>query len=67
MKLIENLLNASYNLQKVDWKDFDEHLQKTKDKMIVKMQRITSLKAISDETHLYAMLTTNLLSSYSRV
>ena len=44
MKLIENSLNASYNLQKVDWKDFDEHLQKTKDKMIVKMQRITSLK-----------------------
>ncbi len=45
MKLIENLLNASYNLQKVDWKDFHEHLQKTKDKMIVKMQRITSLEA----------------------
>jgi hypothetical protein len=45
MKLIENSLNASYNLQKVDWKDFDEHLQKTKDKMIVKMQRITSLEA----------------------
>ncbi len=45
VKLIENLLNASYNLQKVDWKDFDEHLQKTKDKMIVKMQRITSLEA----------------------
>ncbi len=45
MKLIENLLNALYNLQKVDWKDFDEHLQKTKDKMIVKMQRITSLEA----------------------
>ena len=45
MKLIENSLNASYNLQKVDWKDFDEHLQKTKDKMIIKMQRITSLKA----------------------
>ncbi len=42
MKLIENSLNASYNLQKVNWKDFDEHLQKTKDKM---MQRITSLKA----------------------
>ncbi len=40
VKLIENLLNASYNLQKVNWKDFDEHLQKTKDKMIVKMQRI---------------------------
>ncbi len=37
VKLIENSLNASYNLQKVDWKDFDEHLQKTKDKMIVKM------------------------------
>ncbi len=37
MKLIENSMNASYNLQKVDWKDFDEHLQKTKDKMIVKM------------------------------
>ncbi len=45
MKLIENSLNASYNLQKVDWKDFDEYLQKMKDKMIVKMQRITSLKA----------------------
>ncbi len=45
MKLIKNLLNASYNLEKVDWKDFDEHLQKTKDKMIVKMQRITSLEA----------------------
>ena len=44
MKLIENSLNTSYNLQKVDWKDFDEHLQKTKNKMIVKMQRITSLK-----------------------
>jgi len=26
VKLIKNLLNASYNLQKVDWKDFDEHL-----------------------------------------
>ncbi len=45
MKLIENSLNASYNLQKVNWKDFDKHLQKTKDKMIVKMQRITSLEA----------------------
>ena len=45
VKLIENLLNASYNLQKVDWKDFDKHLQKMKDKMIIKMQRITSLKA----------------------
>ncbi len=45
MKLIENMLNASYNLQKVDWKDFDEHLQKMKDKMIVKMQRITTLEA----------------------
>ncbi len=45
VKLIENSLNASYNLQKVDWKDFDKHLQKTKDKMIVKMQRITSLEA----------------------
>ncbi len=45
VKLIENSLNVSYNLQKVNWKDFDEHLQKTKDKMIVKMQRITSLKA----------------------
>ncbi len=45
VKLIENSLNASYNLQKVDWKDFNEHLQKTKDKMIVKMQRITSLEA----------------------
>jgi len=45
VKLIENSLNASYNLQKVDWKDFDERLQKTKDKMIVKMQRIMSLEA----------------------
>ncbi len=45
VKLIENLLNASYNLQKVDWKDFNEHLQKMKDKMIIKMQRITSLEA----------------------
>jgi len=35
----------TYNLQKVDWKDFDKHLQKTKDKMIIKMQRITSLEA----------------------
>jgi len=43
--LVENPLNASYNLQKADWKGFDEHLQKTKDKMIVKMQRITSLEA----------------------
>ncbi len=42
---IENLLNASYNLQKVDWKDFDKHLQKAKDKMIIKMQRIMNLKA----------------------
>ncbi len=45
VKLIENSLNASYNLQKVDWKDFDEYLQRTKDKMIVKMQRIMSLEA----------------------
>ncbi len=45
IKLVENSLNASYNLQKVNWKDFDEHLQKAKDKMIVKMQRITSLEA----------------------
>ncbi len=45
MKLIENSLNASYNLQKADWKDFDEHLQKIKDKMIVKMQKITRLEA----------------------
>ena len=45
VKLIENLLNASYNLQKVNWKNFDKYLQKTKDKMIVKMQRITSLEA----------------------
>ncbi len=37
VKLIENSLNTSYNLQKVNWKDFDEHLQKMKDKMIVKM------------------------------
>ncbi len=45
VKLIENSLNASYNLQKADWKDFDKHLQKTKDKMMIKMQRITSLEA----------------------
>jgi len=45
VKLVENSLNTSYNLQKVNWKDFDEHLQKTKDKMIIKMQRITSLEA----------------------
>ncbi len=45
VKLVENSLNASYNLQKVNWKDFDEHLQKAKDKIIVKMQRITSLEA----------------------
>ncbi len=45
VKLIENSLNASYNLQKVDWKDSEKHLQKMKDKMIVKMQRIISLKA----------------------
>ncbi len=45
VKLVENSLNASYNLQKVDWKDFEKHLQKTKDKMIVKMQRIMSLEA----------------------
>ncbi len=45
VKLIENSLNASYNLQKVDWKDFKKHLQKMKDKMIIKMQRITSLEA----------------------
>jgi len=44
MKLIENSLNASYNLQKVNWKDFNEYLQKMKDKMIIKMQRIMSLK-----------------------
>jgi hypothetical protein len=43
--LIENSLNASYNLQKVDWKNFDMHLQNAKDEMIVKMQRITDLKA----------------------
>ncbi len=45
VKLIENSLNASYNLQKVNWKDSEKHLQKTKDKMIVKMQRIMSLEA----------------------
>ncbi len=44
VKLVENSLNASYNLQKVNWKDFEKHLQKMKDKMIVKMQKITSLK-----------------------
>ena len=35
MKLIENSLNASYNLQKVNWKDFNEHLQKTKDNIYI--------------------------------
>ncbi len=45
VKLVENSLNASYNLQKADWKGFEKHLQKAKDKMIVKMQRITSLEA----------------------
>ena len=45
VKLVENSLNTSYNLQKIDWKSFDIHLQKTKDEMIVKMQRITDLKA----------------------
>ncbi len=45
VKLIENSLNALYNLQKVNWKNFDKYLQKTKDKMIIKMQRIMSLEA----------------------
>ncbi len=45
VKLVENLLNAPYNLQKADWKGFEKHLQKAKDKIIVKMQRITSLEA----------------------
>ncbi len=45
IKLIENSLNVSYNLQKVNWKDFDEHLQKMKDKIIIKMQKIISLEA----------------------
>jgi len=44
VKLIKNSLNASYNLQKVNWKDFKKYLQKTKDKMIIKMQKIMSLK-----------------------
>ncbi len=44
MKLIENSLNASYNLQKVNWKRFNMHLQKTKNEMIIKMQRTISLK-----------------------
>jgi len=44
VKLVENLLNASYNLQKVDWKRFDMHLQKTKNEMIIKMRRTISLK-----------------------
>ncbi len=44
IKLIENSLNASYNLQKVDWKKFNMHLQKTKNEMIIKMQRTISLK-----------------------
>jgi len=45
MKLIENSLNASYNLQKVNWKKFDMHLQKMKNEMIIKMRRTISLKA----------------------
>ncbi len=45
MKLIENLLNASYNLQKVNWKKFNMHLQKMKNEMIIKMQRTINLKA----------------------
>ena len=45
VNLVENSLNAPYNLQKADWKGFDEHLQKAKDKMIVKMQRTTNLEA----------------------
>ncbi len=44
MKLIENSLNASYNLQKVNWKKFNMHLQKMKNEMIIKMQRTISLK-----------------------
>ncbi len=44
MKLVENSLNTSYNLQKVDWKRFDMHLQKTKNEMIIKMQRTINLK-----------------------
>ncbi len=44
MKLVENSLNASYNLQKVNWKKFNMHLQKTKNEMIIKMQKTISLK-----------------------
>ncbi len=44
MKVIENSLNASYNLQKVDWKKFNMHLQKTKNEMIIKMQRTINLE-----------------------
>jgi len=44
VNLVGNPLNAPYNLQKADWKGFDEHLQKTKDKMVVKMQRTTNLE-----------------------
>ncbi len=44
MKLVKNSLNASYNLQKVNWKKFNMHLQKTKNEMIIKMQRTISLK-----------------------
>jgi len=44
VKLVENSLNASYNLQKVDWKKFNMHLQKTKNEIIIKMRRIISLK-----------------------
>jgi len=45
INLIENSLNASYNLQKNNWKDFNKHLQKTKDKMFITMQRIINLEA----------------------
>ena len=44
VKLVENSLNASYNLQKVDWKKFNMHLQKTKNEMIIKIWRTISSK-----------------------
>jgi len=43
MKLIKNSLNASYNLQKINWKKFNMHLQKKKNEIIIKMRRTISL------------------------
>ena len=44
MKLIKNSLNTSYNLQKVNWKRFNMHLQKTKNEIIIKIRRTINLK-----------------------